>query len=348
MSSGQRLRLRLTAAQSGLDPRTHYWFKAGPGDYRRICDNVPWTRGHRTTVFHDVCGRCHWMRQDDQEHGLRVFSLTHRQMGVFARVSEDNCELDEDMTRPLSMLTFGKFYALDKADREKQFADREKRRRRQQQQGDGGSSGGPPYYSQLEKHLDKHHWATRNIDQLGRSDPILALESHDLSNPRNQTKLATYKVLQDKYVAHWRDHQASYFSVNSAKVWIGTGLCIQVDPEVGMQPGVSDIALPWVLKLWFLPDPPEPRTLDACLYLLGEGRRIGRWNGLAQLGVWDIRRSNLASFRLPDNIGNLVHDAADEYLALRNYYGHLKTSGGRLEMPEQPSRRENPRALHRL
>ena len=27
-------RLRLTAAQTGIDPRTHYWFKVGPGDYR--------------------------------------------------------------------------------------------------------------------------------------------------------------------------------------------------------------------------------------------------------------------------------------------------------------------------
>ena len=319
-SSRTPFRVRLTAAQAGIDPRTHYWFKAGPDDYRRLCDNAPWTPGHRASVFDDVCGRCHGMRQDDQERGLRVFSLTHRQMGVFARNSEDTCELDEDMTRPLSMLTFGKFYALDKSDREKYFADREKRRRRQQQQG-GGSSGGPPYYLHLEKHLDKHHWATRNIDQLDRSDPILALTSHDLSKPRNQTKLATYRVLQEAYVAEWRVHQARYFSVKSAEVWIGTDLCIQVDPEVGMQPGVSDIALPWVLKLWFLPDAPDPRTFEACLYLLGEGRRIGRWNGLAQLGVWDVRRAGLVSFAFPDNIGDLVHDAADEYLALRKYYG---------------------------
>ena len=178
-----------------------------------------------------------------------------------------------------------------------------------------------PNYLHLEKHLEKHQWETGNIDQLDRSDPALALESHDLSKSRNQTKLATYRILQEKYVAQWRAHQASYFAVKSAEVWIGAGLCIQVDPEVGMQPGESDIALSWVLKLWLLPDAPEPRTIEAYLYLLGEGRRIGRWNGLAQLGVWDVRNAELVSFGLPDNIGDLVHDAADEYLALRKCYG---------------------------
>ena len=51
-----------------------------------------------------------------------------------------------------------------------------------------------------------------------------------------------------------------------------------------MQPGVSENALPWVLKLWFNLTAPGPRMLEAYLYLLGEGRRIGRWDGLAQLG----------------------------------------------------------------
>ena len=270
-------------------------------------------------MFYDVCWRCHGMREDDRERGLRAFSLTHWQTGVFACDSEDIRELDEGMTRPISMQTFGKFCALDKAGRDKHFADMKQRKQRQQQQ-EEDSSGGPPYYSHLEKHLDEHHWKTGNIDQLERSDPILALESHDLSKSRNQTKLTTYRVLQEKYVAQWRAHQASYFGVKPAEVWIGTGLCIKVDPELGMQPSVPENALPWVLKLWFLVDAPALRTLEACLYLLGEGRRLRRWDGLAQLGVWDVRKAELVSFGLPANIGDLVHDAADEYIALREYY----------------------------
>ena len=316
MSSAQApFRLRLTAAQAGPDPRTHYWFKAGKRDYRRLCDNTQWTRRRWASIFYDVCWRCHGMRQDDRERGLRAFSLTYRQTGVFNRDSEDTRELDEGMTRPLSMSAFGKFYALDKAGREQHVADQDQRRRRRQK-----SSGGPPYYLHLEKHLDKHHWKTGNIDQLDRSNPALALASHDLSKSRNQAKLETYRVLQEKYVAQWRAHQASYFAVKSAEVWIGTDLCIQVDPEVGMQPGVSENALPWALKLWFYPTAPGPRMLEAYLYLLGEGRRIGRWDGLAQLGVWNVRDKEISSFGLPDNIGDLVHDAADEYLTLRKFY----------------------------
>ncbi len=259
------------------------------------------------------------MRQDDREHDFRAFSLTYKQTGVFTRDSEDTSELDEGMMRPVPMETFGKFYALDKAGREKHFANRKRRRERQQQQ-DGGSSGGPPYYLHLEKHLDKHHWKTGDIDQLDRSDPALALASHDMSKDRNKNKLATYRVLQNEYVEKWRAHQASYFAVQSAEVWIGAGLRIKVDPVVGMQPRGSEIALPWVLKLWFLRYAPDPRTIQACLYLLGEGRRIGRWNGIAQLGVWDVRNAELESLGLPDNIEDLVHDAADEYLALRKQY----------------------------
>ena len=130
-------RLRLTAAQTGIDPRTHYWFKAGPDDYQRLCDNTPWTRRRRPSVFYNVCWRCYGMRQDDQERGFRAFSLTHRQTGVFSRDPEDTRELDEGMMRPLSMLAFGKFYALDKAGRKKHFADRKR---------SGSGPGGPPYY----------------------------------------------------------------------------------------------------------------------------------------------------------------------------------------------------------
>ena len=84
-------RLRLTAAQAGVDPRTHYWFKAGPADYRRLCDNVQWTWQYRASAFYDVCWRCHEMRQGDREYGLRVFSLTYRQTGVFAYDAKDTC-----------------------------------------------------------------------------------------------------------------------------------------------------------------------------------------------------------------------------------------------------------------
>ena len=39
-SSSVSFRLRLTAAQNGLDPLTHYWFKAGGNDYLRLVANA--------------------------------------------------------------------------------------------------------------------------------------------------------------------------------------------------------------------------------------------------------------------------------------------------------------------
>ena len=133
-------------------------------------------------MFYDVCWRCHGMHQDDRERGLRAFSLTHWQTGVFACDSEDVRELDEGMTRPLSMQTFGKFCALDKAGRDKHFADMEQRRQRQQQQ-EGDSSGGPPYYLHLEKHLDEHHWKTGNIDQLVSSQRTCPANARSMPLP---------------------------------------------------------------------------------------------------------------------------------------------------------------------
>ena len=310
-------RLRLTAAQTGVDPRTHYWFKAGKNDYRRLCDNTPWVRKHRISTFYDVCGRCHGMRQDDREHGFRAFSLTHRQTGVFAYDSEDTYVLDGSMMRAVPMETFVKFCARDKAGREKYFADKKRRR---QQRKNRARLGGPHPYLHLKKHLDKYHWQTGNIDQLDINDPALALASHDMSKSRNQKKLATYRVLQEKYVAEWRTHQAGYFPVGSVVVWVGGYLPIEVDPEIGMQPGVPENALPWILKLWFLDEVLGPRTIQACIFLLGEARRIGRWNSTAQLGVWDVRNAEFKIMGLPDYIEDLVHGAADEYLALRKSY----------------------------
>ena len=270
------------------------------------------------------------MRQDDRKYGLRVFSLTHQQTGVFARDSDDP-RLDEGMTRPVKMLTFGKFYALDKAGREKLFVDRAKRK----------PGGGLPYYFHLEKHFDKYHWKKDDIDELAHNDPALTLplpspnDTDKDKEKKYQDKLEIYRIVQEQYVAGWRAHQASYFRVEPAKVWIGSGdgLPIQVDPEIGMKPGVSDRAVPWLLKLWFSGDAPDPRTVEACLYLLGEGRRLCGWDGLAQLGIWDFRHDkDPLSFGLGDNIRDLVDEAADEYQELRMRYTPPKPTS-QLKMP---------------
>lgn len=320
-SSCASFRLRLTAAQTGIDPRTHYWYRANRGDYRRLCDDTPWTRQRLPATDYGVCWRCYGMHQDDREHGFRAFSLTHKQKGVFARDSEDTLELDEDMPQPTIMQTFVQFYALDTAGREQFVAKQERRRQQSQKQRAKGKSGGGDYYSPLMKHFNKYHWETDDISQLIHSDPELALASHDMTLSWNQTKLATYKMLQEKYVAMWLASEASYSPVESVEVVIGSNLKIKVDPEIGMQPMEPNNAVPWILKLWFLDDASNPRTIQACIYLLGEGRRVGRWDESAQLGLWDVRNAEFERMGSLDDMRHLMHDAANEYLALRKQYG---------------------------
>ncbi len=317
-SPSTRLRMRLTVAQTGPDPRTHYWYRAGKRDYRRLCDDTQWTWHRRSATFYDVCGRCRRMHQDDREFGRRAFSLTYRQTGVFGLGPEESGEQDIDVMRPVPMLTFAKFYAKDAADRERHFAER--------------GEGGPSYYLQLEDHLRVRHWETNDIDQLACSDPSEALESHDMRTSRNQAKREHYWAVQESYAALWRSGNASYFRVDPVELCIGggAGLRIEVDPEVGLRPriwiptGAFDDDTPWILKLCFDKEMPGPSALTALLYLLAEGRYMSggrrRWDGLARLGVWDVRRSNIISVGLPDYIEDSIHEAADEYLALRERY----------------------------
>ena len=310
-------RLRLTAAQTGVDPRTHYWFKAGPDDYRRLCDNTPWVRRRRSSVHpYGLCWRCHGMRQDDRERGLRAFSLTHRQTGVFARNPVDTCELDEDMTRPLSMQTFGKFYAKDKAGREKHFADRAKQRqRRLRHQQQGRQTGGGDPYKVLLKHIEEHHWNTNDIEQLAANARY--------PNPKMsgyRTWESYYLDIQQKYVAKWREQQGSYRPALPVDVEVGR-LLVRVDPEVGLRPWVPNSPPQWVLKLWLANAPPSDNVLDAYLYLLGEGASIGDWTRFAQLGVWDVRwRPDFWSFEPRHNVAVWMREAAEEYLDLEQRY----------------------------
>ena len=317
------LRLRLTAAQNGLDPRTHYWFRAGKRDYRRICDNAPLSQRRRVPIPQEqVCWRCHAMRLDDRQMGLRVFSLTNKPMGVFAHVPADIYEEEGGVMRRIDMLTFARFYAEDSAGRRldmEERAERRRQRRQRQERHEPEPPGWQPYHKALLEHLRKKHWETNDIEQLASSDPALVL---DLTKPRDRTKLKGYRDRQQKYVQSWRAQQADYFPVRPANVSFGE-LTVHVDPEIGMRPGVPERALPMVLKLWCIQDAPQPRLLDASLYLLERARGLtfDDYPPLAQLGVWDVHHSEFNMFALPANIAELMHAAADEYLALRRYYG---------------------------
>ena len=99
----QKMRVRLTAAQGDYDPLTHYWYKAGKNDYRRVCDDEPWLSGLRWKVPPEAltCGPCRDLYLCDQvgsgDHrgGPRAFALTKMLLRDAIRWVEGNIQQTE-------------------------------------------------------------------------------------------------------------------------------------------------------------------------------------------------------------------------------------------------------------
>ena len=321
-------RVRLTAVQTGVDPRTHYWFKAGQDDYRRLCDGTPWARRRPSAdSSHGVCWRCRGMRYDDRERGLRAFSLTHRQTGVFAYDPMDTCDKEEETMRPVWLWTFAKFYASD--DREKFMRERARRRESAQNRPrpDDKRGGGRPHGSLL-SHMEKHHWWTNDHDIRQLEDNVLSM---DVTKQGNAVRQRTYQGYLDQYVTKWKKEQASYFGVHALVVDVG-GLRVRVDPEVGMRSGGDRGAFPRVLKLWL--DAPEPtdKEIDAGLYLLMEWLSYSEQPRVAQVGVWDVPRAVIKGWVPPQ-----IWRPRCERLARNSCYS--KAHNGRVSLETRRSRR---------
>ena len=78
------LRLRLTAAQTGPEPILHYWYKADRNDYRRLCDDEPWSSGLRYDPLPSKhCPHCWDLHSADRRFGQSAFSLTYIPKGIF-------------------------------------------------------------------------------------------------------------------------------------------------------------------------------------------------------------------------------------------------------------------------
>ena len=307
-------RLLLTAAQNGLDSRIHFWFRAGKHDYRRLCDNAQWNRGPRAaSLLRRVCGRCWALHLDDRQSGLRAFCLTYKQKGVFALEADELHQTldgqDNVTMRPVPMMKFAEFCAMDSTCREQIMAKRanDARRRRERRKPGDQSGGGNGYYGPLCKHLGVNHWDTYDIEQLAVSIPNV-----DLSKRGGEKRLTTYQTLQHSYVATWRAQQGSYFSVPPVNVSFGE-LSVRVDPEVGMRTPTAG----WVLKLWFDDTDLTESVLDVCYYLLSEAAIEAGWERLWRLGIWDVRSAQVReAMPPPRGMQEWVDNAADEYLDL--------------------------------
>lgn len=289
--------LRLTAAQTGADPRTHYWFKADSNIYERLCDGDPWMPRRRVSrPSNKLCWRCKAIHADDRDQGLRAFRVTHRQKGIFAYESVDTCNEDEETMVHVRMKRFARFCVASAEDRVAMFV----------------QSDGRDYYASLRKHLREQHQATDDLNQLALSIDALNNYIPNLT----PSKRDTYRGLIQQYVEQWREQQASAFAVPTVRLAFGE-LSVRVAPEIGMQYHPDAQVFPRVLHLWFEIDYPSLAMQDVFFYLLGEALRDTQWTPGWRLGIWDVRRQQFID-RRPSSLDmeDRVHAAAAEYLRL--------------------------------
>ena len=301
-SSSVSFRLRLTAAQNGLNPLTHYWFKAGGNDYRRLCDDGSWARGLRyKTPPGRECPSCRVMHLDDRRVGRRAFSLTYNLKGVFAPRLRDvkyvpDYGLGADAMKEVSVSTFARFCVSSPAQREgtvRAFAGLP-----------GASRGFNPYVGLLAL-FRRTHWETGEIDNLVDAQPNL--------NPRAkkyESRQASFEKLKQAYIDLWRRRDASFFKVEPIGVSVGD-LTVRVDPEVGMRTVDGERAL----KLWFNDKEMTPRLSHVYHYLFGEASKDQGWPVERHLGIWDVPRLALPlPPSLPDNMEDIVVSAASDFM----------------------------------
>ena len=294
-------RRRLTATQSGLDPLTHYWFKAGKDDYRRLCDDDPWVKGLRYERPPGIeCVVCTALRDDDRRHGWGVFFLTYALQGILAPSPEDVIYVPDDglstdggdTVKQPTMPVFADFYVAGDTGREtivKNFKNGE----------------GFNYYGPL----------TALVRRYLRSGDIEGLRSARVNlNPtdeRGVKRAADLESVKLDLLELWTSRPAEYFEVPTVGVSVGD-LTIKVAPEVGMRTADGERAL----RLWYNPTPMEPRRARVYHYLLTEASKNLRWSQF-EARVWDVRRKAIPipPF-LPDTMAYTVEDAAVDFIRL--------------------------------
>ena len=306
LSSNGFPRLRLTAAQIGLDPILHYWCKIAKYDYRRLCDDTPWDRGLRYNPPPvKECYDCRAMYRVDRQMGPGVFSLTYIVKGVFALRSHDalyvpsmvgyNANVNNSM-KPVTVTTFSRFCVASEKEREK-IVDNFK-----------NPKYGPRNQA-LRGMFQRTHWKSGCLGTLIEATPNVSSSSTRLASI-----VGDAEELKRHYIAVWRSRGASFFNVPTVDVPID-GLVLRVDPEVGMQTVDGYQAL----KVWLNKKPMTISQRVVFHYLVGEADRSPMWPGWP-IGIWDVRRQTIPlAPRLPDGIEDDVLSAASDFI--RRYQG---------------------------
>ena len=306
-SSRVPLRLRLTAAQNGLDPLTHYWFKVGKNEYRRICDSVAWLPRLRYRFPPGKeCGVCRGLHHTDRMVGKQAFSLTNQLRGVLAPHQEDRLYAPPDplvlnkAMNQVSIATFSNFCTASANERARMVNALH-----------SPGKGFAPYYGPLRAVLRRLHWEGGNIDCLTGVE--FNISSSDERNKR--WKVSLHEVLRN-YIAYWQTQRGEVFKVPPLSVSINTpagDLSVKVDPEVGMKSQAGEQGL----KLWFGPEPMTGPYSVIFHYLLGQARNDPNWPAQWHLNVLDVRRQVILLHPpMPDDIEDGVTGYALDWLRI--------------------------------
>ena len=317
-SSRAPFRLRLTAAQTGPKPILHYWYKAARYDYRRLCDDVPWSQGLRYTPPPvKECGECRALRNADRQSGWGALSLTHILKGTFALSPDDelyvppesgtNAKGNNEM-KPITALMFSRFCV----------AGQNERRRIVEDFVEGTSYPNP--HAALRGMIQRTHWSTGSLDALIEAKPNIKEDDPDYAR-----KMADAEDVKRDYIAEWRSRKAEFFKVWRIDWPIGD-LVIRVNPEVGMKTDDGAQALKVRFGAARLPDDEH----EVFHYLSLEAAKHPDWPGWP-IGIWDVRRRALPlAPRLPDSIEGDVLSAVSEFMQL------YKEAIDRLQNPPSP------------
>ena len=273
MSSVQvPFRLRLTAAQDGLDPFTHYWYKVGHRSYHRVCDHAPWVGGAQyESPPHVDCSHCSSMHHDDRRYGRRMFKLTRVPKGYLAPrpcdvlyTPNDRFSIgDNGAMQPVRMEQFIEFV----------FATTDKR-------GtaivcdyiDDKSGGGRNPYGRLLKAMRCSGQRAANLKRA-RPQPSKGWRAY----------VDDYTVILDRVIAFCERENAEIYDLPCTQVTVG-GLPVYVEPEVRMAGDFGQ----WAVKLCLARSPLPPEHADVTYILLQDAQLIDPcWPYFPRF--WDVR-----------------------------------------------------------
>ena len=312
-------RLRLTAAQDGLDPYTHYWYRVGHRSYRRVCDDAPWVGGAQYESPPNVdCTDCSIMHHHDRRYGRKMFKLTRVPKGHLSTRPDDVLYNEEDQfsikvvgaMMPVPMWQFTEYYLGDDDVRKQivlEYLGHSKAK----------AGGGPDAFKPLREAF---------MQLNGTVEALRSRPPRPLPWCRDQYA-ATYAAIIETMVTYCDRYQVKPYGALSTQVTIG-GASIWVKADFRME---STAIGNGAVKLWLRDEPMPDIQENVVISLLDAARRTAAFWDERYPYIWPIRKEEAPRMRIPsDDVREGVNRAGADFMErchrLRKQY-HLPMPG---------------------